>query len=99
MDTAAQSAHLDRVLQVEHLVVEQVFDCVPWARWPVEDAADDDHVVGRVIVAQRPLSKMLAPGEIGPAEQPAEEARIEGVEDFFEIVEAALWTKEALRSE
>ena len=55
MDAAAQSAQLDGVLQVQHLVEEQVFDGVAGAGGAVEDAADDDGVVGGVVVAQGTL--------------------------------------------
>ena len=39
---------------------------------------------------------MLAPGELRAAQQPAEEAHVERVEDLFEVVEAALGAEEAL---
>ena len=58
MYTASQASHLDRVLEVQHLVVEQVFNGVARARWAVEDPADDDGVVSRVVVAQRSLGPM-----------------------------------------
>ena len=96
VDAAAHAAHPYRVLEVEHLVVEQVLDGVAGARGAVEDAADDDGVVGGVVVAQGALGVVLAPGELGAAEEPAEEARVEGVEDFFEVVEAAFGTEVAL---
>ena len=52
MHTAAQAPHLHRVPEVEHLVVEQVFDGVAGAGWAVEDAAHDDRVVGGVVMAR-----------------------------------------------
>jgi hypothetical protein len=48
---SAEAAHLDRMLEVEHLVVEQVFDRAAGGVWAVEDAGDDDGVVGGVVVA------------------------------------------------
>src|ERR1700722_10042795 len=39
---------------------------------------------------------VLAPGEVGTAKQPAEEARIERVENFFKMIIAAFWSEEAL---
>jgi len=77
-------------------MVEQVFDGVTRAGGAVEDAADDDGVVRGVVVAQRALGVVLAPGEVGTAEQAAEEARVEGVEDLFEMVIAAFGPEEAL---
>ena len=90
VDAAAQAARLDRMLEVQHLVVEQVFDGVARAGGAVEDAADDDGVVRGVVVAERALGVVLAPGEFGAAEQAAEEARVERVEDFFEMVDSGL---------
>jgi hypothetical protein len=92
----AQVAGSDGVLEVEHLVIEQVLDGVARAGGAVEDAADDDGVVGGVVVAERALGVVLAPGEVGTAEQPAEEARVERVEDLFEIEEAAFGAEVAL---
>ena len=96
VDAAAQAARADRMLQVQHLVVEQVFDGVTRAGGAVEDAAHDDGVVRGVVVAERAPGVMLAPGEVGTAKQAAEEARVERVEDLFEMKIAALWAKVAL---
>ncbi len=96
VDAAAQAARLDGVLEVKHLVVEQVFDGVARAGGAVEDAADDDGVVGGVVVAERALGVVFAPGEFGAAEEPAEEARVERVEDLFEIEVAAFRAEVAL---
>jgi hypothetical protein len=52
VDAAAESAHPDGVLEVEHLVIEQVLDGVPGTGRPVEDAADDDGVVGGIVMTQ-----------------------------------------------
>ncbi len=38
---------------------------------------------------------VLAPGQVGTAEEPVEEARVERVEDLFEVKEAALRTEVA----
>ena len=96
MDAAAQAARLDGVLEVQHLVVEQVLDGVARAGGAVEDAADDDGVVGGVVMAERALGVVLAPGEVGAAEQPAEKARVERVEDLFEMKVAAFRAEVAL---
>jgi hypothetical protein len=39
--------------------------------------------VGGVVVAEGALGMLLAPGELGPAQQSAEEARIQRVKDFL----------------
>ena len=96
MDAAAAGFDADRVLEVEHLVVEEVLDGAAGGVGTVEDAADDDGVVGSVVVAEGTLGVMLAPCEVGAAEQSAEEAHVERVEDLIEIKEAALRAKVAL---
>ena len=50
VDAATASFDPDRMLQVEHLVVEEVFDGAARRVRAVEDAADDDSVVGSVVM-------------------------------------------------
>jgi len=71
---------------VQHLVVEDVFDGVAWDARMIEDAADDDGVVRGIIVAETAAGVVLTPGELGAAEESVEEAAVEVVEDFFEMV-------------
>src|ERR1700677_685282 len=92
----AQAAHPDGMLQVKHLVIEQVLDGVARTGRPVENAADDNRVVRRVVVPKRPLGVVLAPGKFRPSEQAAEEAQVQRVENFLEVVEPALWAEVAL---
>jgi hypothetical protein len=47
-------------------------------------------------VAERPPGHAFAPGQLRPAQQTAEEAHIQGVEDFLKIVEMTLRTEVAL---
>jgi len=51
VDAASAGFDADGVLEVEHLVVEEVLDCTARSVGPVEDAADDDGVVSCVVVA------------------------------------------------
>ena len=53
VDAAAQPPHPYRVLQVQHLVVKQVFNRITGARRPVEDPAHHNRVVRGVVVPQR----------------------------------------------
>ena len=66
----------DGMLEVEHLVVEQVLDGVARAGGAVEDAADDDGVVGGVVVAQGTLGHVLAPGEFGRPRSPPKKRQL-----------------------
>jgi len=96
VNAPAEAAHPHRVLEVKHLVVEQVFDGVAGTRGLVEDTADHDGVVGGVVVAQGALCQVLAPGQLGPAQQAPEEAGVERVEDLIQVVVPALGAEVAL---
>jgi hypothetical protein len=48
---AASGFDANGMLEVEHLVVEEVLDGAAWGVGAVEDAGDDDGVVGGVVVA------------------------------------------------
>ncbi len=52
VDRTAQAARFDGMLEVEHLVVEQILEGVAGSGGAVEDAADDDGVVGGVVMAE-----------------------------------------------
>jgi hypothetical protein len=89
VDAAAAGFDADRVLEVEHLVVEKVFDGAARGVGTVEDEADDDGVVGGVVVAQHTASLVGGPGEGGASEEAVEEAGVEGLEDLVEVVVVA----------
>src|SRR6266478_5365899 len=77
---------LDRVLQVQHFVVENVLDGVARHARMVEDAADDDGVVRWVVVAETAAGMVPAPGKLRAPHESVEEAAVEVVEDFFQMV-------------
>jgi hypothetical protein len=81
---------------VEHLVVEEVLDGAARGVGAVEDAGDDDGVVGGVVVAEHAAGVVGAPGEGGAAEEAVEETSVEGLEDFVEVVVVAGGGGEAL---
>jgi hypothetical protein len=98
VDAAAAGFDADGMLEVEHLVVEEVLDGAAWGVRAVEDAGDDDGVVGGVVVAEHATSVVGAPCKRGTAEEAVEEAGVEGFEDFVEIVVVAGRSGEALAS-
>jgi hypothetical protein len=51
VNAAATSFDADGVLEVEHLVVEEVFDGAAGGIGAIEDAGDDDRIVRGVVVA------------------------------------------------
>ena len=89
MDAAAAGFDADGVLEVEHLVVEEILDGATRRVGAIEDAGDDDGVVGGVVVAEHAAGVVGAPGEGGAAEEAVEETGVEGLEDFVEIVVVA----------
>jgi hypothetical protein len=89
VDAAAASFDADGMLEVKHLVIEEVLDGAARGVGAVEDAADDDGVVGGVVVAQHAAGVVGAPGERGAAEKAVEETDVEGFEDLNEIVVVA----------
>jgi len=74
------------MFQVQHFVVEDVLDGVTRHSRIVEDAADDDGIVGGIVVAEAAAGVVLAPGKLGASEESVEKAAVEFVEDFFEVV-------------
>ncbi len=96
VDAAAACLDAHGVLEVQHLVVEEVFDGVAGCVGAVEDAADDDGVVCGVVVAEHTAGVVGAPGEGGAAEEAVEEAGVQAVEDLIEVVVVADGGGEAL---
>ena len=90
VDAAAAGFDADGMLEVKHLVVEEVLDGAARGVGAVEDAGDDDGVVRGVVVAEHAARGVGGPGEGGTAEESVEEAGVEGLEDFVQIVVVAL---------
>ena len=47
---------------MEHLVIHEVFNGEAGDVWVVEDTANHDGVVGRVVVTEQPARLMVTPG-------------------------------------
>ncbi len=90
VDTAATGFDADGVLEVEHLVVEEVLDGAAGGVGAVEDAGDDDGVVRCIVMAEHAAGMVGAPCEGGTTEETVEEAGVEGLEDLVEIVVMAV---------
>jgi hypothetical protein len=98
VDAASPVAGFDRMLEVQHFVVHEVFDCIARGIRSVKDPADHNGVVCGVIVAEEAAGGVLAPSEKRTPEESVEEAGVEGVEDLFEVVVNALRSGDALAS-
>jgi len=98
MHASPAPPQLDWVLQMQHLVEEDVFDSIARHAWVVEDAADDDGVVCRVIVPEAAAGVVPAPGKLRAAQESVEEAPVEVVENFFQMVVMAAGGADVLAS-
>lgn len=98
MHASPAASELDGVLQVEHFVEEDVFDSIERDAWVVEYAADDDGVVCGVVMAEAAAGVVLAPGELRASQESVEEAAVQVVEDFFQVVVVALGGADVLAS-
>jgi hypothetical protein len=96
VDAAAAGFDADGVLEVEHLVVEEVLNGAARGVGTVEDAADDDGVVSCVVVAEHATGVVGTPRKGGAAEEAVEETGVEGLEDLVEVVVVAERGEDAL---
>ena len=94
--TAAATAQLHGMLQVQHLVVDDVFHGVAGNPRVVEDAAHDDSIVRRVVMPQPVASVVSAPGHPRPSEQAIKELLVQLFKDIVQIVGSALGTFDPL---
>ncbi len=62
VNAAAARFDADGVFEVEHLVVEEIFDGATRGIGAIEDAGDNDGVVGGVVVAEHTAGVMSGPG-------------------------------------
>src|SRR5207302_8398528 len=76
VDAAAAGFDADGMLEVEHLVVEEILDGAARGVGTIEDARDDDGVVCGVVVAEHAARVVGAPGESGAAEETVEETGV-----------------------
>ena len=71
-------------------MVDDVFQHVSGHSGMVEDPADNNGVVRRVVVAQDAACLVLAPAHAGTRHQPMKEASVEVFKDGFEVVKVSL---------
>ena len=62
MNTATACFDTDGMLEVEHLVVEKIFNGATRGVGAIKDATDDDGVVCCIIVAEHAAGVMSGPG-------------------------------------
>ena len=98
MHEAAAAAELDGMPQVQHLMIDEIFDGIERDARGIENAADDDGIVRGIIVAQAAESLVAAPGHLRPSHQAMEETEIQLVKNLVEIIVLAFGTLNALAS-
>ena len=98
MHDAPAAAQLNRMTQMQHLVIDEIFDGIEGNASGIENAANDDGVMRGIIVAQAAESLVAAPCHLGSGHQAVEEAEIKLVKNLVEIIVLALGTLNALAS-
>jgi hypothetical protein len=98
VDASAAAFESYGMLKMEHFVEENVFHRVAGHAGMVEDSADDDGVVGGIVVAEAAAGVVPAPGKLRAAEESVEEAAVEIVEDFFQMIVMAAGGADVLAS-
>ena len=98
MDAALAAPHPYRMLQVQHLVVDNVLHGATGNTQIIENAAHDDRIVGWIIVSQAVAGVLAAPGHRRAGQKSIKKMGIQFLEDDVEIVSAALRRSDALPS-
>jgi hypothetical protein len=98
VDAAAAGFNSHGMLQVKHLVIQEVLYGATGGVGTIEYAANDDSVVGGVVVAEHAPGVMGAPGEGWASEEAVKETSIETFEDLVEVVVMADMGENALTS-
>ena len=91
MHTPSAAAQLDWMLQVEHLVIEQIFHRIFWHLPLIKNPADYNRVVRRIIVAQALSREVIAPCELWTSHQSIEEPAIQLLKNLIQIIELTFW--------
>jgi len=74
---------------MEHLVEHDVLDHKARHSRVIEDAADDDGVVGGIVMTEPVAGVVAAPGELRAAHQAVEESAVQVLEDFVQMIVVA----------
>src|SRR5712692_2895761 len=86
------------MLQMQHLVVNDVVDGVLRDPGMVEDTAYHNGVVGWIVVAQAVTGTLVAPGQLRAGHESMEKTAVEVFEDRLQVVGTTLGGVEALVS-
>jgi len=83
-------AQLHRMFQVQHLVVDDVLHGVTWDQELIEDAADHNRIMCRIVVPQNAARLGWTPTHARTAEQSVKKAAVQILEYYIKIVDPPL---------
>jgi hypothetical protein len=86
------------MFEMEHLVIHDVLDGGAGNAGMVEDTADYDGIMSRIVVAEAIAGPVATPGHLRASQQAMEKPRIELLKDRFQVVGPALGGIETLAS-
>src|SRR5260370_20570019 len=98
MYAALAATHPYRMLQVQHLVVDNVLHGATGNTRIIENPAHDNRIVGWIIVSQAVAGVLAAPGHRRAGQKSIKKTHIQLLEDDVEIVSVALRRGDALPS-
>src|SRR6185312_5060914 len=86
MDAAPAAVHLDRMPEVQHLVIHKIFNGITRDVWLIENPAHDDCVVRGIVVSEAVTRMIAAPRHLRPSHQPVEETLVEIFKNTLELI-------------
>jgi len=90
MHASATASEPDRVLEVQHFVIDDVLHREPRDSRVIEDAAHHDGVVSGIVVPQAVARVLAAPRHLRTGQQSVEKLQVQNVEDGLEIIGVTL---------
>src|SRR5438477_541286 len=90
--------HPNRMLEVQHLVIQQILDRAARRVRPVEHPAHHDGVMRCIVVAKHPPRMVRAPREGGPSKQPMKKTPVQALKHLVQIIVVPLGGQDGLAS-
>jgi hypothetical protein len=96
MDASPAAPQPHRMLQMQHLMIDDVVHRIARHLRVIEDLADYNGVVSGIVMAKAVARALPAPCHLGPGEESAKEAEVQFIEQNFQIIGMALGLRDAL---
>ena len=90
------AAQLYRMPQVQHFMIDEIFNRVTRHPGPIENAADDDGIVRGIVMSQAAQRVVAAPCHLWPRHQAVKEAQVQVFKNLVKVIVLALWALNAL---